>query len=564
MPCSQLRSNLLFNLSLSSNELFHSNLIAYIAEFFSDDFKGQDEIEISGAFCEQGDLQSDLHRCVFSKLMEALGLTPLTSLPLPKDNCAGPGQVPCKYVYIVKREKNNLDLAFWQLPVCYEKQKRHNPRPTLLGVTELKIKSLPDRDQLARYSIHLDGQPGQRNPPQTRGVPRSIVSMVEGQQEMPVVWRTQTLGKLAEGLREVLRDCCNGGGDERCADLKQLIDEYAQLLGLLNTLGGQFDGAIVGSLTLDQLRSEADNRRMCRMNATVHKLAYDWIRLAVLRELKSRMAARRFSASTPIAKKKAKDRIHFGPSNAPDTLELIHYASMSRTTGLCGVAWVIADKVLVGVQVQDRDFKCYVEVIGGGIPRSVAPSANPIPTIETGLLWGHVVPECTSRGAAIYNIVQYAGACNAITPLLPILPLPVPKGTAIEYVTACTWYPSLIECNPDPYAQAAPHARGLVTPLFHGYSPGFSDVRFKMNGTATLQEIACAMADYMEWLVFGSPTSPCTAANSPDPQLSAPRDEQLSRDLASGGSSGNGDQTPLSPWYSEFSVQVHKLLGSKA
>src|SRR5690242_17013118 len=108
MPYAQLKSKLLFNLSLSSNELFHSKLIAYIAEYFSFDYKGHacgdDHGEDSN---DEGvdDLQSDLHRCVFKKVMEALGLKPPNGFP--RDNSGEPGR-PCRYVYVVKREYRNF------------------------------------------------------------------------------------------------------------------------------------------------------------------------------------------------------------------------------------------------------------------------------------------------------------------------------------------------------------------------------------------------------------------------------------------------------------------------
>lgn len=286
----KLKSSPLFQLSLASKELFHSNFLAWICESYPDQ------------------------------------VAPLFSDFLPQPP---PAHVPLT----VHREKGNIDLT-----ICF-------PGGNQL-VVENKVKSIPREEQLEEYAAKFG------NKAQTGFLLLSLTRpgfLNEGKTAFSlndVCWHYLSYGRLAELLQSIALtvsglDTYHGA----------LLTDYIEFITLLDVLHAHF--------AIDWEHEDADffgmqeDLRQIRLHDLVDKLRFAELAWRVKGELKAEGFENVVMRNLPNG----------------DTGQIAVFSDMTRGVGLFDMKYLLTNHegnpVMLGVQVQGRDFRLNVEMKEG-------------------------------------------------------------------------------------------------------------------------------------------------------------------------------------------------------
>lgn len=173
-----LRHSPVFKMSLHSKELFHSNFLAWLGE----------DPEL---------------REVFRNVMESIGLSREFLKTWGDD-------------YEILREKDHFDLLVKASDIK-EEGKKMQPGQYYL-VIENKIKSIPSKEQLEKYSEKLP-----KDNPELRKI---LLSIGKHDGELPDEWTQVTYSSIVEGLKKTV-------SDELSPYKKELIRDYTSMLECL-------------------------------------------------------------------------------------------------------------------------------------------------------------------------------------------------------------------------------------------------------------------------------------------------------------------------------------------
>lgn len=255
----QLWKNWMFRLSLSSNELFHSNTLQYLAEAVTHNFDVPQPVAVGA------DTNDDVQPAAIMPDLEPQGIGPEAALRLAglfTDDAELLADIEQRIARSrgglrVLRESGDMDL----------KVVAANGK-AIFGA-ELKVKSYPEPEQLQRYASAVRAQwQGEYSPP------LFLLALVGGQQAC-----TEAL-VLDAGAAPLLRIRSTSFGDlsarlgtfHQGEQMLPVQAEYIALCGNLAALAEILSDRLSPYLSLEQIEAVAAQLRPYRLHSMWHKL----------------------------------------------------------------------------------------------------------------------------------------------------------------------------------------------------------------------------------------------------------------------------------------------------
>lgn len=451
-----LKKQHFFHLSLSSNELFHSNLLYYIAMYF-DDTDGQHTLD--GTKLES-------HRKHVEKFLRALKLHQASDQLEKTCTTCTQGH---DFQYQVRREDNHRDIAVYRTAPPNIDDCRSEK---LIGVAELKVKSLPRKSQLDIYSEKIDKE--------AKDAKRTLVSLVS-MERLPGKWNYCSLEELAVGLWKLSVDISESD------TLRRVVDDYTKHLLLMHQLGAVLNEFLTPNLTFADYEEITTSLESSRLAQLWQKIMYQHIAELIVRSVT------KSGCSESEIEDDEEDNVLIRCGS--ETLRV--YYGLSNATGMCGVGWELfepqargKEQASIGVQIQGEDFRCFVDARGKSVKRK---------TVEQSLLLGILCGKGQCRmdpkkyaGSDLVSIDARSGSDRGTIDAIDLLSN-VPGGSPFELgILESTW------SGTGPRAEkSGAEAENAYQYRFHGFEPGFCDIRFKIGKQATLQQVAELAAAYV-------------------------------------------------------------------
>ncbi|MDE6409876.1 MAG: PD-(D/E)XK nuclease family protein [Muribaculaceae bacterium] len=211
----KLKQSPVFQMSLHSKELFHSNFLAWLGE-------------------------DPKLREVFRNVMVAIGLS--------REYVDSWGED-----FEILREKNHFDLIV-KAPVHKNKKGKERPkRGELYLVIENKIKSVPTGDQLNDYSKKLESYV--KNP----GFTKILLSMGKYDGILPDDWKQATYEEVIEGLKKPVSGTISPYKSELIKDYTSMLETLVKIMGGVTV---STDDTFLPDKKADELREELDKLRI--------------------------------------------------------------------------------------------------------------------------------------------------------------------------------------------------------------------------------------------------------------------------------------------------------------
>lgn len=258
-----LWSNWAFRLSLSSNELFHSNVLQYLAEMGAK--APPTPMTEAGMAAESGSQGPTSLEGRASEMSEPAAIDCATAIRLLDILCGGDmKQCPATreilkaggdFEYSVQREWHHMDLAILRRKKVNPPEMNANPWFPVYAL-EVKIKAYPEKEQLKRYRDVLDNKSEQGHRPSLFLLAGMGKDAVEGV-DCTYYLDFQSLSKGLSTLQ---------------LQANPVASEYIQLCGSLSDLFEHLKNALSAAMTWNQASEIADHLRPYRLHSLWWKL----------------------------------------------------------------------------------------------------------------------------------------------------------------------------------------------------------------------------------------------------------------------------------------------------
>ena len=491
----ELWGNWAFRLSLSSNELFHSNVLQYLAEESAteaspDSSRRQSE----GAPSATGDDSEEPEVITVEAAKKLLSLLDPHKHELVK---ATYGKLDASNtLHFVKREWNHMDLV-----VLERKRKRGGSftigRP--LFAIEVKVKDYPSADQLLGYRKTLDDrwtQKAKKGEDGTATYPPPLFLLAgDGKEalEDERLKATPTFGLDFGGLAKALQEWASGDTTS-----SPVLREYVSLCNALHDLLQKLRVKLKDDLTWTTAEEMGELLRPYRLHSLWWKL---W--------------------AAHVRRTCAKKIIDAWVGNEADLKNPLHCYSGFTSTGNLGICWhwqtppeepgkrVKPEQAIsIGVQIEGKSFRLFLNVVYGDL--------------------GDKSKARLDTEAALLRLLLSHGVF-ASNPAMDTLQerwkvVPKVKNKEIPYRNAKTWE-GLLSCSgqiASPkksklFASVSPGKGdpvGETMPMLPGYANapgnGFADIRLSLEDESKVNEVAELVCRI---LVDNELSAPSTSAN---------------------------------------------------
>ena len=330
-----LWDNWAFRLSLSSNELFHSNVLQYLAEELSQN---------PGVTGNELDDPESITKDAAIRLLEILGhedqkLIKPTCEKLKKGN---------EYVF-VKREWNHMDLMILE-QIKNEDGTIKIGRP--LFAVEVKVKDYPAADQLVGYREVLErkwrGKNCEYRPPLflLAGKGKEIIQSDDRLENSPTSWISFT--KLSERLKTEF---------ENNTMRNPVFEQYIELCGTLGELFEQLNKKLKEQLTWAEAEEVGNKLRRYRLHSLWWKLWAAYVRNTFNTHVREKVNHKRNNIGNYF----------FCRSGFSRTGLVEAFWSQPALVNQTGGSINPNGTIRIGVQIEGDSFRLYLNVLSKGL-----------------------------------------------------------------------------------------------------------------------------------------------------------------------------------------------------
>lgn len=454
-----LWTNPMFRLSLSSNELFHSNTLQYFAEWISGDSTTQGSA-VSGQESDGKTNESEADGK--AKPAEPTAITKDAAMALFRLlNCDS--QVPDWRFdsYSVVREWKNMDLV-----VFGSSQEKKKPQKHLLFALEIKVKSFPTNEQLYRYLAELHDHKAEAacTPACQEKAPLFLLTGM-GASGIEANVRVVDFSTIADRLSE-------SAGQQSNEPSLFFFRSYAQLCRDLHRLFMHLEGSLHGDPSWQEALSIGEQLTPFRLHPIWWKLWADHLKTQCTPHVDSSQTA------------------------------YLHTYSDFTNSGVAGICWrwpefdknqKSGDALEIGVQIQGDSLRLFLSAKAEGLGSKSVARQN----VENALIKLHA-----AGVFAEYPTGNYPHALKASNGLTASGRTSLPGIFVRDYHPSPRKAQSGIQYGLNGYANGENH--------------GFADLRLQISKAATLSDVAEFVRDVMfnDRMSFPKPT-----ANGADPIL---------------------------------------------
>lgn len=461
----ELWSNWAFRLSLSSNELFHSNVLQYLAEIGAK--SPATPMTEAGTAADIGNQGPTTLEASASEISEPAAIDCATAIRLLDILCGGNmNMCPATreylnaegdFEYSVQREWQHMDLAVLRRERVNPPEKGSNPWFPVYAL-EVKIKAFPEKGQLKRYSVVLKNKSEKGH--------RAPLFLLAG------------MGKdAADGI-----DCTHHLDFQSLSDGLSALEmqahpvasEYIQLCGLLNDLFEHLENELSAAMTWDQASEIADHLRPYRLHSLWWKLWSAFVAEQCRQQIGQKAGAGHLAV----------------------------YSGYTRTGNL-GICWkwplVNPDEpvkkpmheISIGVQIEGASVRLFLNIVHP----ELGPPQAARQKVETALLALMRSQGVFSTNPEIGTLIQWEN--------FPFQPNPCRPSASDLFVRG------QVGKGRKPY---------LLTGYANAQGNGFADVRLTLQGASTIGQVAGMVCSVLVDDLFSTPQV-CVSDQTPIPLL---------------------------------------------
>lgn len=452
-----LWGNPMFRLSLSSNELFHSNTLQYFAEWISSDREvhgtSASRLESEGQIGE-AELQSS------DTPLEPTAITKEAASALYRLLSDSPQAPNWLYdSYSVAREWKNMDL------VVFGSLRKTNEKHPLFAL-EIKVKSFPTNEQLDRYLAELHGH----------GVKEECQSDCL---EKPPLFLLTGMG--ASGIRDKVKvvdfstvaERMSATTAQKTNDHSIFFRSYQQLCSDLHRLFASLENSLNIDLNWQEALAIGEQLTPFRLHPIWWKLWADYLK----------------RQCTP-------------PPDSPRTNYLHTYSDFTNS-GVAGICWrwpkfdpdhKTHDTLEVGVQIEGNSLRLFLSVRAEGL----GSASEARKKVEGALI------KLYANGV----FAQYP-ATNYPDTLKKTDALPAGAGIGLPEIFVQDFHPS-------PRKDSSGRIKYCLNGYANGQNHGFADLRLQIKSETTIAHVADFVKAVLTEDAF---SSPATRGSCGDPIL---------------------------------------------